>query len=75
MIDARDHVGTPVITDCPTYVRFRGDLYEIPADAMRFDFPGIKFETGPDESLSDRLRLFTPYPMVWPHDRITYSGP
>lgn len=34
MIDARDHIGVPVITDCPTYIRRDGITYEIAADAM-----------------------------------------
>lgn len=34
MIDARDHLGVPVITDCPTYVERDGVRYEIAADAL-----------------------------------------
>jgi hypothetical protein len=34
VIDACDHIGTPVITDCPTYVEHDGVRYEIAADAL-----------------------------------------
>lgn len=34
MIDARDHVGVPVITNCPLYVRHSGVTYEVAADAL-----------------------------------------
>ena len=34
MIDARDHIGVPVVTDCPTYVEHDGVRYEIAADAL-----------------------------------------
>lgn len=42
MIDARDHVGVPVITDCPSYVEFEGVLYEVAADAFVFRFPAAR---------------------------------
>lgn len=34
MIDTRDHIGVPVITTCPTYVKHAGVTYEIAADAL-----------------------------------------
>lgn len=34
MIDARDHLGTPVVTNCPTYVERDGVRYEVAADAF-----------------------------------------
>lgn len=34
MIDARDDLGVPVVTDYPTYVKHDGVRYEIAADAL-----------------------------------------
>jgi len=65
VIDARDQVGTPIITDCPTYVTFEGKRYEIPAAATCIDFGPIKFEADGRDSLLDKLYRFAPYPRVW----------
>ena len=65
MIDARNQVGTPVITTCPTYVTFMGEVYEIAADAMVFDPGPIRFEADYRDSLFDKLRAFAPHPAVW----------
>ena len=44
MIDARDHVGVPVITTCPHYVRFEGVVYEVAADALVVRFGDITLD-------------------------------
>ena len=59
MIDARDDVGTPVITDCPNFVTFGEETYLIDADAFRIKLGPITFEPEAGESLFDHLRRFT----------------
>jgi hypothetical protein len=68
MIDARDQIGTPVITDCPSYVWFAGKLYEIAADALVFNPGPIKFEADHEASLFDKLHTFAPYYWDGRHD-------
>lgn len=34
MIDARNAIGTPVITDCPEFVRVNGTTYRVEAGAI-----------------------------------------
>jgi hypothetical protein len=43
MIDARDQLGVPVITDCPLFVRYDGVTYEVAADALVVRLGDITF--------------------------------
>ena len=61
MIDARDQVGVPIITDCPSYVEAFGVLYEIPADAFLFQAGPIVFEGDSPNDLMAKLYSYTPY--------------
>lgn len=61
MIDAREQIGTPVITDCPSYVEFQGVTYEIAADAFSWSPGLITFEADAEGSLFDKLYSYTAF--------------
>ena len=66
MIDARDQIGVPIITDCPSYATAFGVTYEIPADAFAFQAGPIVFQECSPNDLMDKLRNlheYTPYVM------------
>lgn len=66
IIDARDAVGTPVITDCAAVVSAFGVTYLVPADARSFRAGPITFEATETESLTDRIRAHMPYTVTPP---------
>jgi hypothetical protein len=66
MIDARDHVGVPTITECPHIVKHEGVTYEAAADIGVLREGDISFALVPefpdafDRMWSARLPLITP---------------
>jgi len=63
MIDARDQIGTPIITDCPSYVTAFGVTYEIRADAFVFKAGPIIFQEDSPNDLMSKLHEYVPYVM------------
>jgi len=61
VIDAREHVGTPVITTCPLWVTAAGVRYEVDGEATIFTFGPITFAVDERDSVTDKLYSFAPY--------------
>ncbi|VXC30977.1 hypothetical protein MICRO8M_90057 [Microbacterium sp. 8M] len=72
MIDVRDQVGVPVITDCPRIVEHQGETYAW-ADIGFMKEPITLFE--PDEFADHLKRMWWAYlpPITTPRVTVTFS--
>lgn len=68
MIDARDHIGVPTITDCPHIAKHEGVTYEVWADIGVLREGDLSFTVQADPFADDLARMWSAYmPRVADH--------
>lgn len=69
MIDARDHIGVPTITDCPHIVKHEGAMYEMAADIGVLREGDLSFTVQDDGFADDLARMWSAYMPSFVTDR------
>ena len=73
MIDARDHIGVPTITDCPHIVKHEGVMYEAAADIGVLREGDLSFTVQADPFAEDLSRMWSTRMPPLVTDRVTIS--
>lgn len=73
MIDARDHIGVPTITDCPHIVKHEGVMYEAAADIGVLREGDLSFTVQADPFAEDLSRMWSACMPPLATDRVTIS--
>lgn len=74
MIDARDHMGVPTITDCSHIVKHEGVMYEASADIGVLREGDLSFTFTPDPFADDLALMWSAYmPPVVTNPRVTVT--
>ncbi|MEV8250503.1 hypothetical protein AB0O87_06225 [Microbacterium sp. NPDC076768] len=73
MIDARDHIGVPTITDCPHIAKHEGVTYEVWADIGMLREGDLSFTVQADPFADDFARMWSAYMPPLVTDRVTMT--